>query len=68
MIFMKALEHSVELISCLPATGVKHRNSILFVEFEIVTDVELNVWDSGRSELGSDLTYKTDNSTYRRCK
>ena len=62
---MKAAEHSVELRGSLPAADVKHRNSTLFVEFEIVMDVVFNVWDSGRSELGSELTYKTDNSTYR---
>lgn len=62
---MKAAEHSVELRGSLPAAGVKHRNSTLFVEFDIVLDVVFNVWDSWRLELGSELTYKTDNSTYR---
>ena len=62
---MKAAEHSVELRGSLPAAGVKHRNSTLFVEFEIVMDVVFNVWDSVRLELGSELTYNTDNSTYR---
>ena len=62
---MKATEQSAGLRGNLAEAGVKHRKSISSVEFELPMDVEFDVRTSRGSELGFELTYKTDNSTYR---
>ncbi len=64
MSFMKAVEQSEGLRGNLSEAGVKHCNSISFVKFELLIDVETDVWDSRGAGLAFELTYKTDNSTY----
>lgn len=54
--FAKAIEQSAGLRGNLSKPGVKHRNSTSFVKFELVMDVEFDVWDSRGSGLGSELT------------
>ena len=62
---MKATEQSAALRGNLADACVKHRKSTSFVECDVAMDVEFDVRTSRGSELGFELTYKTDSSTYR---